>query len=371
MSKVSGYSDAIDKKIAALEAIHRVSLAISSKQDIDELLQFIVEQVAELFSTSSCSILLPDSKTGDMIFHAAIDPIVGMRVPSGKGIVFSVFQTGTPKVVNDLSTDPDYYPKIEQNSGKPIRSLLAVPLVVEKGVIGVLEAVNKQAGFFTEEDRDLFMTIASYAAISIENAQLYKSLQDQASSLEQLVAERTEELQNLYEKVQKLSITDDLTGVLNRRGLYNFGEREVNRARRFGHRLASILFDLDHFKHINDKHGHRIGDQVLKMIAQQCKSEIREVDILGRYGGEEFVVLLPETPLVEAFQTAERLRQHIERQPIKTDKGEIPTTISLGVSSLTSETNNFAALIESADAAMYLAKQSGRNCVRSSDKKSR
>ena len=162
MSKVSGYSDAIDKKIAALEAIHRVSLAISSKQDIDELLQFIVEQVAELFSTSSCSILLPDSKTGDMIFHAAIDPIVGMRVPSGKGIVFSVFQTGTPKVVNDLSTDPDYYPKIEQNSGKPIRSLLAVPLVVEKGVIGVLEAVNKQAGFFTEEDRDLFVGRTEY-----------------------------------------------------------------------------------------------------------------------------------------------------------------------------------------------------------------
>ncbi|MBC8504186.1 MAG: sensor domain-containing diguanylate cyclase [Chloroflexi bacterium] len=337
---------------------------MSSKLEIDELLQFVVDEAADLLSTSSCSILLPDEETGDMVFHAAIDPIVGMRVPLGEGIVSNVFRTGVPQMVNDLATDPDYYPKIEQNSGRPVRSLLAVPLLVEKKVIGVLEAINKRGGFFTKGDQDLLMTIAGYTAIVIENARLYKSIQNHASSLEQLVAERTKELQKLYEKVQRLSVTDDLTGVFNRRGLYHLGEREIIRARRFRHHLAAILFDLDLFKQINDKHGHRIGDQVLRVIARLCSREIREVDIIGRYGGEEFVILMPETPIDDALQTAERLRQCIEQQSILTDKGEISTTISLGVSGIKDETENITALIDKADAAMYLAKQAGRNCIK-------
>lgn len=357
----------LSEKIAALEAIHRISLAISSKLEIGALLQFVVDEVSTLLAVESCSILLPDIETGEMVFRAAIDPIVGMRVPFGEGIVARVFTTGIPQIVNDVSSDADYFSKIEQDSNKPIQSLLAIPLLVEDDVIGVLEAINKENGRFTEEDRDLLMTMAGYAAIAIENARLYKGLQDHASSLEQLVAERTEELQDLYEEVRKLSITDELTGVYNRRGLNYLGVREVNRARRFGNHLSAILFDLDHFKQINDRHGHRIGDQLLRMVAQQCRDEIREVDIIGRYGGEEFVVILPETPIEDALQTAERLRQSIERQSIFTDNGEISITISLGVSCIKDEMENLSTLIDKADKAMYLAKQAGRNCIRRSE----
>ena len=238
------HDTSLSKKIAALETINRVSLLISSKLELDKLLQFVVEEVADLFSASSCSILLPDDENRNLVFHAAVDPIVGMRVPLDKGIASNVYHTGIPQIANDLSANPDYYSNIEKDSGKPIHSVIAIPLFVDSEVIGVLEAINKNVGGFTQADQDLLVTLAGYAAIAIENARLYTDLQNHASNLEQLVIERTVELQTLYEKVKKLSVTDDLTGVYNRRGLMSMGEREVSRARRFGNSLAIILFDF-------------------------------------------------------------------------------------------------------------------------------
>ena len=150
----------------SMNAIHRISLAISSKLEIDVLLQFIVDEVAKLLAVESCSILLPDKETEEMVFRAAVDPIIGMRVPFGKGIVARVFTTGIPQIVNDVSSHSNYYPKIGQESKKTIQSLLAIPLLIEEDVIGVLEAINKKEGSFTNEDRDLLMTMASHAAIA-------------------------------------------------------------------------------------------------------------------------------------------------------------------------------------------------------------
>jgi diguanylate cyclase (GGDEF)-like protein len=127
--------------------------------------------------------------------------------------------------------------------------------------------------------------------------------------------------------------------------------------------MSAIMLDIDHFKKVNDTYGHAAGDEVLRMIAQRCRENLRVVDILGRYGGEEFAIILPETDLTTAHHIAERLRQRLTEKPIITDRLTIAVTISLGVSAAESDTFDVAALLNQADAALYQAKQAGRNRV--------
>lgn len=155
-----------------------------------------------------------------------------------------------------------------------------------------------------------------------------------------------------------MSGTDALTGVLNRRGLFRAFDVEVERARRYSHPLALVLFDLDHFKQVNDRLGHASGDRLLRAVAEEVRRALRPTDLLGRWGGEEFVVLLPETPLSRAADVAERLRYLISGLPAEGG----PVTASFGVAAL-SPTDNLGALVKRADAALYEAKRLGRNRV--------
>lgn len=168
----------------------------------------------------------------------------------------------------------------------------------------------------------------------------------------------------LYTEVQQLAITDELTGVYNRRGLFELGRREVERALRFGHPLSAVMIDIDHFKNVNDTYGHSVGDQVLKVLSERLQANLRGIEIIGRYGGEEFVILLLENNQTGgAHVVAARLLQQIVEEPIPSDKGPISITVSIGVAAVNQETKDLAALIERADRALYLAKRSGRNRV--------
>jgi diguanylate cyclase (GGDEF)-like protein len=162
-----------------------------------------------------------------------------------------------------------------------------------------------------------------------------------------------------------LATTDGLTGLSNRRSLFHLAERSFAAATRYGRPLTALMFDIDHFKRVNDTYGHGVGDEVLREIARRCESGVREVDILGRYGGEEFVALLPETGLDGAMGVAERLRTSVGGTPIETSAGPIPITISAGVAALGGGCASLKDLLEQADAALYDAKHSGRNRVRS------
>ncbi len=156
---------------------------------------------------------------------------------------------------------------------------------------------------------------------------------------------------------------DPLTGAFNRRHLEELARKEVDRAQRHNRPLAVAMLDADHFKAINDRHGHHAGDEVLRAIASRCQGMLRANDVFGRYGGEEFVVLFPETNLIEAGVVAERLRAAIADQPVTVGDDALQVTISLGVAALTPELD-LQRLIQSADGAMYAAKQAGRNLVR-------
>ncbi len=152
--------------------------------------------------------------------------------------------------------------------------------------------------------------------------------------------------------------TDALTGLLNRRGLYRAFDGEAERARRYGSALAVILFDLDHFKQINDRHGHAAGDRVLRMVGEEVRRALRPADCVGRWGGEEFVVLLPQTVLAGAVEVAERLRYLVSG--LRSEAG--PLSASFGVAEWV-PTDNLGTLVRRADGALYKAKQAGRNRV--------
>jgi diguanylate cyclase (GGDEF)-like protein len=182
-------------------------------------------------------------------------------------------------------------------------------------------------------------------------------------TLQRELAKKNIELEHLNAEVQRLSVIDELTHLYNRRGFFEMGHREVERAKRFGKPLSAIMLDIDQFKQFNDRYGHAIGDKVLEEVATRCGLQLRKVDIFGRYGGEEFSVLLPETKIADARITAERLRYHTSLESVSTEFGLLSVTISLGIAIFDGNTMGLEELLEHADQALYKAKESGRNRV--------
>lgn len=236
---------------------------------------------------------------------------------------------------------PDAEYPLEKTINTPPRlekSHLGIPLILGERMIGVLVVRSKNVNAYTADQIRLVETIAYQASIAMDNSQL-------------------------FEKMQQLAITDSLTGLYNRRYFFPFAEKEIERSKRYEKELSIILMDIDHFKKVNDKFGHQIGDQALKMAADICLQELRQVDVICRYGGEEFVILLPETSKSEAGQAAQRICDAIAAARLPTEQGEVAITISMGVADLTREEDDINSLIKKADQALYQAKHAGRNQV--------
>ncbi len=190
-------------------------------------------------------------------------------------------------------------------------------------------------------------------------------LPDEDGRISRLVSTSTDitKRKQLEENLEYESTHDALTGLYNRREFEQRIEHEIKRAARYGHDLSLFMLDLDHFKNVNDTHGHKAGDIVLKEIATVLANLIRETDFVARYGGEEFVVALPETGFEKAFELAERIRQQIAIHGFKVKAGvELNITTSVGIASFPEHAKSWGSLYEAADKAMYSAKNSGRNC---------
>jgi diguanylate cyclase (GGDEF)-like protein len=167
----------------------------------------------------------------------------------------------------------------------------------------------------------------------------------------------------LLEELQRQAIVDELTGVYNYRGLRELGKREVERAQRFERPLSALFFDIDHFRAFNNRYSHAVGNLVLRSVAQQALANVRSVDFVSRFGGEEFVVLIPETELAAAVKIAERLRTSVAETQVETKYGPLSVTISLGVAELTADVPDLDALLDNANRAEHQAKEQGRNRV--------
>lgn len=172
---------------------------------------------------------------------------------------------------------------------------------------------------------------------------------------------KNQELYQAYVREQLLARTDTLTGINNRRYFFEVAVHEFNAAVRYGHPLSAIMFDIDHFKELNDTYGHQAGDDMLRSLAQLARQHLRDADILARYGGEEFVILLPYTKLKQACLVAERIREKVSTFRLAVNGAEIGITLSLGVAEFDEQTDSLDKLIQRADQAMYEAKSGGRN----------
>lgn len=182
-------------------------------------------------------------------------------------------------------------------------------------------------------------------------------------TLQRDLVRKNVELERLYAEMRKLAVTDSLTGLYNRHGFFELSLLTVEQARRHGRPFCIIMMDVDHFKKINDTYGHKIGDLVLEQVAARCRTRLRRVDIFGRYGGEEFAIVLPETSSSDAYEVAERLRRCIADEPMRTNQGPLYVTLSLGLAAPDDPEMTLEDALRFADQALYRAKESGRNRV--------
>lgn len=327
-----------ERRADTSETLRKAGAAITETLEMEEAVTRILEQLKQVIPYDSASVqFLVDNELEIVGGSGFTDPksVLGIRFPiPGDNPNTIVMETGKPYIIPEIE---EKYHVFNDITSIHIRSWMGVPLIFQNRIIGLLAIDSSMPNHFTQEDSDTAMTFADQVAVALENARIFKEAQNQA-------------------------ITDALTGVYNRRGLFQIGEFEFVRARRINRPFSAMIFDIDRFKKVNDKYGHATGDQTLRGLAERCRSGSRAVDLVGRYGGEEFVVLLPETNLESARHVAERLRQSIVKDSFKTDAGSLRITISVGVAEA-NDLDTLKTLIERADSALYIAKRAGRNRV--------
>jgi two-component system cell cycle response regulator len=333
-----------------VDILHEVTGDLSS----DEIYHILARRVARALSLSRCSVIL--AKPGDRVgivatafdnpalrnFEIHLD-----RYPE----IRSALDHGHPVLVEDLQSNPLYADIrkewLANGTQIPIRSVIALPFSLgneQAGVFFLRRMVNEPP--LTNEDVEFADAVIKAAVAAIHRAQVIETTKADNARLE------------------VLAHTDPLTQVLNRRALTVRLTSEMERARRYESVISLLMIDIDHFKAINDTHGHLVGDDVLREVAALLSESIRSVDVVARYGGEEFVVVLPETPLVGAVKFAERMRERMEQTAFVQSHGGVHLTASIGVAAYPSPDLLLVDdLFARADEALYRAKADGRNKV--------
>ena len=235
--------------------------------------------------------------------------------------------------------DPRFAKRIDEMTKWKTRSIISIPLTSKHRVLGVIQLINVEMKGFEDKELLLLQALADYAAIAIDNARA-------------------------VEKIQELTITDDCTGLYNARHLYKTLEAEVYRSARFGYEFSVLFLDLDHFKQVNDTHGHLVGSKLLNEIGYAIKSKLRLIDYAFRYGGDEFVVLLPQTPKQSAVVVAKRLRDAFRMEEFNVGPNlAVNVRASMGIATYPEDAKSAHEIIRQADEMMYVVKNSTRDNI--------
>lgn len=335
---------AMKRTVEQLAAFNEIAKALTSTLELKEVLNLVMQKVSDLLKPRNWSLILLDENTGKLYFEVAVgegaEALKSLQLLPGEGIAGTVFSTGKARLVDDVGGDPSFAPRFDEASAFRTRSILAVPLIARGRVLGVIELVNSPRDpHFTQDDLTTLTQIADYAAIAIENARNFR-------------------------RVQELTITDEHTGCFNARHLRSQLEHEVRRSQRFHHPLSLMFLDLDHFKNVNDTHGHLIGSALLKEVGELLIASTRQLDMVFRYGGDEFALMLVETHPDGAVTIARRIRDAFRsRRFMQTHGLSIQLTASIGVATFPDHARTATELVRAADFAMYAAKAQGRNEV--------
>ncbi len=330
-----------ERRARQLAILHEIGIELTAELNLKELLHSIARRALELIGGIYCNCYLyrPNEDRMERAATAGQElfPSAGSH-RRGEGFAGYVWATRAPLVVEDYHSWPA---RKREYDSFPSRSLVGTPIHWGEELLGIIDIMSWAPHRYTQPDMDMLGLFATQAAIAIRNARLYN-------------------------QVEQMAVTDELTGLFNRRGFLQLGEREFERAVRFNRPLAALMFDLDHFKRVNDTYGHPAGDQVLRALTACFRQNTRGIDVVGRYGGEEFVLLLPETPLPEAIQIAERLRESIASLSVSVSPASggsaaagVRITVSIGVAAVTPAVGKLELLIELSDQAMYLSGEGG------------
>jgi diguanylate cyclase (GGDEF)-like protein len=379
---------ALEAKVDELVAVNRVGRAVSSSLVLDELLELIFRESRSLVEFDTFMLALYDDSSREIdirLHHNPQGRQPQRRQSLGVGIMGWVVSHNQPAFIRDWQKEGSEFKRIMIHIGDTpqTQSLIAVPMAYRDRVLGVLSVQSYTSSMFSESHVNLLMTFASQAAIAIANARLFEELEHSRNELELRVSARTHDLaeqkdelhalteslrntnrekEELLLRLQRQTLEDGLTGLYNRRYLDGRLGLEVNRAERYKRHLALVMADIDHFKSVNDRFSHIVGDDVLRVMANILRAQCRSIDIIARYGGEEFLLCFPETSRENAAAVCEKIRRQVESYDWDKLEPGLRVTISFGVAAAPP---NYAvdALIAAADEKLYEAKHSGRNRV--------
>jgi diguanylate cyclase (GGDEF)-like protein len=321
------------------ETLRTVANTLSTTLELSEVLARLLESLNHLIEYDRAMVLMRRDEAFEVAAARSQDgEILAGRSFDRKGYAAldEILEARRPLTLDEIPKEHrSRYPL----GDKPNMSWMGVPLLRGMEVTGVLILTDERRGAYSAYDAEIAFTFAGQAAIALENARLFG-------------------------EVERLAVIDELTGVYNRRAFFDLAQREFQRALRYQTPLAAIMIDLDNFKAVNDTRGHSAGDEVLATIAQRLQGGVRDLDVLGRYGGEEFVILAPQTGLAEACTVADRLRLLVASETVSLACGVIDVTASFGVAAIGANDATLSSLLDRADKALYSAKAEGKNCVR-------
>lgn len=384
---------ALAERLDELLVINRISRAISSSLILDDLVELVFEQCRKLLNFSAFYLVLYDEKTATLDFrlhHNEQGRGPRKRRPLGEGALGWVIRNQRSFLITDWEASTHEVKQHAVIVGQTPRAVIGVPMVYGNRVLGAISVQSFTAGEFDEDDLSLLMTLADQVAVAIANAQLFQELEQHKEQLEARVEERTREIEAQKESLLKLSESlreaseqkelllrelqlktseldrqtkeDSLTGVYNRRFMDRRLSEEFRRAERFGHPVSVALIDIDDFKHINDSFSHMLADDVLRVVAKILRSQCRSIDVIARYGGDEFLLFFPETPPASALTVCEKIREAVAGYDWDTLHPGLKVTTSIGVAGFEAGGSERETML-AADAKLYEAKRAGRNKV--------
>ncbi|MBV9369451.1 MAG: diguanylate cyclase [Frankiales bacterium] len=336
--RLRGYVGALQTSRDELRRnLARLGDTLSSTHDLSRILGVILDTAVTETRSSAGAIYVVADGRDELVLRAA-HRLDDRNARVGDTIAIDAGITGGVAASGDAVRGHVGAPGLVAAPSEPrSEEVISVPLRTTGGVLGVLNLYDRVDGRpYDDGDLETIRAFASQAAVALDNVLL-------------------------HQEAQRLSVTDGLTGLRNYRFFQQAIGRETERAMRFGRPLGLLMLDLDHFKSVNDTHGHQVGDAVLVEVADRVRAEVREVDLVARYGGEEFVVVLPETDRAGAEHIAGRICERVRARPLHASGVELRVTVSIGVAVLPDDGTAPSALIRAADEALYAAKAAGRD----------
>jgi diguanylate cyclase (GGDEF)-like protein len=324
-----------------LLACMEIGKAVTSTLNMEELLVTILTRLSELIKAKNWTLYLLDQQTGELRFEVVVgldtERLAGVRIKLGEGIAGQAALTGEPILVPErVHEDPRFTGRVDLLTGFSTRSLICLPLKIQQSVIGVLEVVNPEdRALFDESLMPVLSILADYVAIAIANARN-------------------------YQEIETLSVTDDVTGFYNTRFLHHYLDAILVK----GQEVSLVFMDLDNFKHVVDSHGHLLGSKMLKEVALVIGSCLGKDDRLARYGGDEYVVILPGQDKQTAVVKTGEIRQALAAAVfLRSDGLQVKISASFGIASYPQDAGSKRELLQVADGCMYRSKQLGKNLI--------